>query len=114
MLEINREHPEYMARREMLSQYRDMYVGGEQFKARADRYLVRRQKEPGHVFAERLVRVFYENYIGSIIDWYTATLFRREPLLSFDGANDRAKRFFSAFTEDCDLKGTSLTDFFRN
>lgn len=114
MFDINREHPEYRAKRAMCSQYRDMYVGGEQFKARADRYLVRRQKEPGDVYAERLVRVFYENYIGSIIDWYTATLFRREPLLSFDGANERAKRFFCEFTEDCDLKGTSLTEFFRN
>ena len=39
-------------------------------------YLVRRQREPGDVYAERLGRVFYQNYIGSIVDWYTATLFR--------------------------------------
>ena len=113
MLDINREHPEYVAQRPIWKQYKDMYVGGEQFKARADQYLIRRQKEPIDVYGERLVRVFYENYIGSIIDWYTATLFRREPILSFEGANERGKRFFSEFTEDCDLKGTNLTDFFR-
>ena len=42
---------------------------------------MRRHKEPGEVYQERLSRVFYENYIGSIIDWYAATLMRREPAL---------------------------------
>ena len=59
MLDINREHPEYVAQRPIWKQYKDMYVGGEQFKARADQYLIRRQKEPIDVYGERLVRVFY-------------------------------------------------------
>jgi hypothetical protein len=42
---------------------------GEQLRFRAHHYLVRRQREPGDVYAERLSRVFYENYIGSIVDW---------------------------------------------
>jgi hypothetical protein len=54
--------------------YRDLYAGGEQLKANSTEYLVRRQKEPGDVFAERLARVFYENYVGSIIDWYPLPL----------------------------------------
>ncbi len=111
--DINDEHPEYAASRSIWQQYRDLYVGGEQFKARADRYLVRRQKEPLDVYAERLSRSFYENYIGSIVDWYTATLFRREPVLTIEGANERGKKFFSEFIEDCDLKGSNLTEFFR-
>lgn len=78
-----------------------------------DRYLVRRQKEPGDVFVERLSRSFYENYVGSIVDWYTATLFRREPVLTFEGNNERSKNFFGMFAEDCDLKGTNLSEFFR-
>jgi hypothetical protein len=111
--DINHEHPEFAVKRAMWRQYRDLYAGGEQFKLNADRYLVRRQKEPGDVYAERLSRCFYENYIGSIVDWYTATLFRREPVLAFEGSNERAKRFFSEFTEDCDLKGASVAEFFR-
>ena len=111
--DINHEHPEYAAKRAMWRQYRDLYAGGEQFISNADRYLVRRQKEPGDVYAERLSRSFYENYIGSIVDWYTATLFRREPVLAFEGTNERAKKFFGEFIEDCDLKGTSLAEFFR-
>ncbi len=111
--DIDHEHPEYAGRRAMWLQYRDLYVGGEQFKAHADRYLVRRQKEPGDVYGERLSRSFYENYIGSIIDWYTATLFRRGPVLTFDGTNEPGKKFFGTFIDDCDLKGASLAEFFR-
>jgi hypothetical protein len=111
--DITHEHPEYTAKRAMWRKYRDLYAGGEQFISRADQYLVRRQKEPGDVYVERLSRSFYENYVGSIVDWYTATLFRREPVLNFEGTSDRSKKFFSVFTEDCDLKGTNLSEFFR-
>lgn len=113
MKEIEQEHPEYVARKAMWRKYRDLYAGGEQLRANAARYLVRRQKEPGDVYAERLERVFYENYVGSIIDWYAATLFRREAVLSTDGVNEAGRRFFSEFAEDCDRKGTGLNDFFR-
>ena len=113
MREIEREHPEYAAKKAMWRMYRDLYAGGVQLKANAEEYLARRQKEPGDVYGERLSHVFYENYIGSIIDWYAATLFRREPLLTIEGVNEGGRRFFSGFAEDCDLKGTSLTDFFR-
>lgn len=113
MFDINLEHPEYAARKAAYQKYRDMYVGGEQFASRASEYLIRRQKEPGDVYGERLSRVFYENYIGSIIDWYAATLFRREPVLTFEGSNESARRFYGTLVEDVDRKGTSLSDFFR-
>lgn len=112
-MDIDLEHPEYTARKAAWRKYRDLYVGGEQLRARASDYLIRRQREPGDVYAERLSRVFYENYIGSIVDWYAATLFRREPVLTFTGRDEAAKRFFAALVEDADRKGTSLADFFR-
>lgn len=113
MQNINVEHPEYIARTAMYRKYRDLYAGGEQIRANASDYLDRRQKEPWDVYGERLNKVFYENYIGSIIDWYAATLFRREPQLHAEGTNDAGRSFFSEFTEDCYLKGTSISDFFR-
>jgi hypothetical protein len=113
VLNIDREHPEYVAKKAMWRQYKELYAGGEQFRANAAHYLVKRQKEPLEVYGERLSRVFYENYLGSIIDWYASTLFRREPLLSFEGANEAGRGFYGRFAEDCDLKGTSLSDFFR-
>lgn len=113
MTNINMEHPEYVAKKAMWRKYRDLYAGGEQLKANATDYLEQRQKEPADVYAERLGRVFYENYIGSIIDWYAATLFRREPEVLLEGVNTAGRTFFSEFAEDCDLKGTALSDYFR-
>jgi len=113
MQNINREHPDYIARKAMWKQYKDLYAGGEQMRLNACEYLVRRQKEPGQVYAERLRRVFYENYIGSIVDWYAATLMRREPMLQFEGSDAGAKSFYNLLSDDCDLKGTNLHEFFR-
>jgi hypothetical protein len=113
MHEIEREHPEYRMKKSMWRRYRHLYSGGEEFQANAAEYLVRRYREPAQVYAERLSRCYYENYIGSIIDWYAATLFRREPVVHIEGCNERGRRFFNQLTEDCDLKGTSLSDFFR-
>ena len=113
MFDIDREHPHYKNRKRVWQQYRDLYAGGDQFKANAQNYLIRRQKEPGDVYIERLTRVFYENYVGSIVDWFAATLFRREPALTFEGKNEQAQTFFSELVEDVDRKGTALADFFR-
>jgi hypothetical protein len=113
MQNINREHPEYIARKAMWKQYKDLYAGGERLRMDASEYLVRRHKEPGEVYQERLSRVFYENYIGSIVDWYAATLMRREPMLQFDGTDGGARAFYNLLSENCDLKGTNLHEFFR-
>jgi hypothetical protein len=110
---INLEHPDFAAKKAMWNKYRDLYVGGEQLRANAMQYLERRQKEPADIYQERLGKVFYENYIGSIIDWYAATLLRREPAISFEGPNESGRRFFRDFLEDCDLKGTSFSEFLR-
>jgi len=110
---IDREHPEYTAKKATWKKYKDLYVGGEQFKANAAEYLIRRHREPLDVYYERLYRVFYENYLGSIVDWYGATLFRREPILTFQGPNEAGKAFYSEFVEDCDLRGSCLSDFYR-
>jgi len=110
---INREHPEYIARKAMWRRYRDLYAGGERLRERASEYLVRRHREPNEVYLERLNRVFYQNYIGSIIDWYASTLMHTEPALVVDGNDTAAKKFYSALANDSDLKGTSLSEFFR-
>ncbi|MDX1980364.1 MAG: hypothetical protein SFV51_08850 [Bryobacteraceae bacterium] len=113
MTEHLREHPEYVARKAIIQKYRDLYVGGEALKANAPHYLQMRPREPLEVYQQRLSRVFYENYVGSIIDWYSATLFRKEPMLSLEGTDESGRRFFSQFVEDCDMKGTSLVAMLR-
>jgi len=113
MVTIDIEHPDFVRSKSLWHKYRDLYAGGEQFRDHAAEYLVRRSKEPNEVYYERLSRVFYENYIGSIIDWYAATLMRREPVITYDGPNDAGKKFFATFSDDCDLRGTPVTEFFR-
>jgi hypothetical protein len=112
-MEINREHPEYTAWKAVWPRYRDLYTGGEQFISHAERYLTARHKEPLETYSERVGRAFYENYIGSIIDWYATTLFRREPVLTFESRDERARGFFNELAEDCDRHGSSVSDFFR-
>lgn len=113
MFDINREHPEYKAKAAVWRQYRDLYAGGEQLKNNAGQYLMPRRKEPADLYAERLQQVFYENYIGSIVDWYSSTVFRREPVLTIDGVNAAGRDFFNQFVDDCDLKGTHFADLMR-
>ena len=110
---IDREHSDYAHQAAVWSMYRDLYAGGHQFTFRANRYLLRRQKEGLDIYNERLLRVFYENYIGSIVDWYSLTLFRREPSLHFEGDLETSREFFSKFADDCDRRGTKLSNFFR-
>lgn len=113
MIEIEREHPEFKRQKHMLRMYRDLYIGGQEFKHRASEYLLRRQKEPLDVYGERLQRVFYENHIGSIVDWFASTLFRREPSLQFCEGLEAGQKFFAEFTDDCDRRNTTISNFFR-
>jgi hypothetical protein len=110
---IEQEHPDYTARARMWRRYRDIYAGGEQFRLNAAEYLVRRLKEPADVYQERLGRVFYENYVGSIVDWYAATLMREEPVIDLTEGSAPSRDFFAQFVQNCDLRGTTLTQFFR-
>jgi hypothetical protein len=113
MIQIDQEHPDYHRLAPTWAMYRDLYAGGQQFKIHAVNYLTRRQKEPLDVFAERLARAFYENYIGSIVDWYSSTLFHREPSLQFDGGSEPGKKFLSELQDNCDRRGTPLSTFFQ-
>jgi hypothetical protein len=113
MIEIDREHTDYKRQAHMWRMYRDLYAGGQQFKNRAAEHLLRRQKEPLDVYSERLHRAFYQNYIGSIVDWYAATLFRRAPSLQLEGGLQSGRSFLANFADDCDQRGTTLGTFFR-
>ena len=106
---LNREHPQHRARKETWQRHQDFYAGGDQLRRNAALYLVRRQKEPNEVYQERLSRVFYENYLGSIVDWYAATLFRSEPAIQLGAPGE----FYLEFLGDCDLGGRSFVEFCR-
>lgn len=113
MIDITLEHPEYEARAAQMKRHQDLYAGGERFLANAREYLPRRYSEPSEVYEERLARAYYENYIGSIVDWYATTLFRREPVLLYEGGSELERAYYNGLTEQCDRRGTGLCDFFR-
>src|ERR1700683_3574061 len=102
---IEQEHPDYASNARMWKRYRALFTGGERFRLCAAEYLIPRQKEPADIYRERLAHVFYENYIGSIVDWYTATLVRQEPVIQFEGSDDSGRAFFTRFIDNCDLQG---------
>ena len=110
---IEQEHPDYTSRSRMWRKYRHLYAGGEEFRRHADEYLIRRHKEVMDVYQERLARVFYENYLGSIVDWYMATLVRKDPVIEYEGTGERGKEFFNSLIQNADLRGTKLTQFFE-
>ena len=45
MQNINREHPEYVARKAMWRKHQDLYAGGEKMRLNGAEYLVGRNKE---------------------------------------------------------------------
>jgi len=49
--------------------------------------------------------VFYQNYIGSIIDWYAATLMHAAPTILLEGGDSAAQGYYSVLSNDSDLKG---------
>jgi hypothetical protein len=113
-MELLSEHTDYTKQLHMWKTARCLYYGGEMLKENAELYLARRQKEPLEVYRERLAASYYENYIGSIIDWYLAALFRREPVILTQGGDQFSQTFLSEFVEDCDRRGTNITEFFRS
>jgi hypothetical protein len=109
---LDREHPDYAVRKIMWRRYADLYAGGEVMRVNAGDYLPKRQKEPAEVYYERLSRVFYENFLGSIIDWYAATLLRTEPMIALN-EQEQPDSFYLTFLDDCDQAGTDFVEFFR-
>ncbi len=106
-------HPEFKGWKEAMQLYQDLYSGGAIMKAKASTYLYRRHREPAEIFYERVSRAFYENYLGSIIDWFASTLFRREPILTIEDTARRSSKFYYDFFDNCDNNGLSVTDFMR-
>jgi hypothetical protein len=113
-MDILTEHRDYAKGLRSWKTARCLYYGGETIKQNAEVYLTRRQKEPIEVYRERLAASYYENYIGSIIDWYLAALFRREPVILSELGEESARAFLAEFVENCDRRSTSIAEFFRS
>jgi len=119
ILAINQTHPDVTANADLLAQLRLLFVGGKQLKDNGSRFLVKRQKELGTSYVQRLSKLTYTNIISSIVSYYTSKLFENN--LEYDWKVDGVAalpadtaKYYKELLEDCDNSGTSLARFFEN
>jgi len=95
MKNIDREHPEYIARKAMWKQYKDLYAGGEQLpRVAASEYLVRPAQRAGrNLPGTAQPRCSTRTTSGRSSTGMRATLMRREPVLLMEGSDPAAKSF---------------------
>lgn len=106
--QLNAQHPEYVMYSDMMRSIELLSASGGQLKAHADRFLVKRTKEPHDVYQERVSLFVDDGMLGSILGWYAAKLFRRDPSI-----NKIEGDFWETFLADVDRKGTGVVPFFK-
>ncbi len=110
---LNTTNPAYDA-----EYWRDLwalYEGGQSFRARMQRMLVRNAQEPDAVYAERCKVAHYRDYLGPIVDYFVAFLFTAH--LAYrakrEGTAVDPDEWYGLWKEDCDGCGTDLVEFLR-
>ena len=123
---LDQKHPEWTLNKEAWDACETLYRGGVLIRQQASKFLRKRPKELPDVYAFRCSMFSYENILGSGIDYYLASVFRKQPEIDFklrgpDGLlydvtdiPDDARAYYLKFQEDCDTNGTRITDFYRN
>lgn len=106
--QLDAQSQEYEKFKEAWVRYEHFYLGGEDLRRHVTLYLMKRQKEPPEVFLERATRASYRNYLGTIIDWYGAALFRQAPQIQTP-----SDEFYAEFLADADLCGCSFVEYLR-
>lgn len=89
-----------------LQRHQDLFVGGEAFRARIDRYLLRNDQEPPRVFQMRCERAHYLNYVARIVRFFAAALFQHPLTYRSEPAAD--DWYLGEFKEDADGAGADL------
>lgn len=107
--DLNRTHPERAEAEGRRLQA--LYSGGSLFKQQLHSFLPQHEHEKGDRYQQRCREVDYRNYVGPIIDFFTALLFSSRPVAvaSVDGKPvlDLAK-YWEEFREDADGHGADL------
>ena len=94
MRNINQHHPEYSAEREVWERYADLYIGGETLPEECDEVPGSAEaKSRGTSTRNVWQRVFYENYAGSIFDWYRRRCSGGNRMISLEGSDELGRSF---------------------
>jgi hypothetical protein len=97
---------------ELLQRYRDLFVGGAEFKKRVAQYLIKNDMEPGEIYKRRCQSAHYLNYSGPIGGFFASWLFSKELVLSV-GDDTQLPEEYAEFVKDADGKGQTLEQFLR-
>lgn len=103
-IKLEKEHPSYVKAAPRYKRWRDLYVGGESVEK--GEYLVQHPYETEKQFKIRKDRAAYRNYAAPIVDVFTASLWRAEPVREFEGSA------LEPIMADVDRGGNATDDFF--
>lgn len=114
---LDAQHPVYAANVQAWNDIDTLYCGGAAIKAEASRFLLKRPKEPGDIYTERVSRFTYQNILGTAFGWYQSALFAEDPSVAVlegsSDASDARKAPYLAFQQDCNRGGKTYVDFWR-
>lgn len=113
--ELNQRHDSIdVERREDL---RALYEGGQCFEKRINRFLLQRPAETDGRYSLRRREAHYENYLGTIIDYFTAMLFTSRPAAKAKSESGEPVEdpgaFYEDFRQNCDGNGQDLDAFMK-
>ena len=108
---LNRRHASLDL--EQLQRYRDLFSGGEDFRRRISRYLIKNDLEPQAIYDRRCESAHYLNYSGPIGGYFASLLFSKELLLGIDGETETPPAYVD-FLKSVDGKGQTFASFLRS
>jgi hypothetical protein len=108
--QLNQRHPSCDP--DKAERLRALYEGGERFKRRLAEFLPQQPSEPAAQYELRKKIYRYRNYIGPIVDYFTALLFASPPVIATDDDPTELPDYYSAFRKDADRAGTDLYDMY--
>jgi hypothetical protein len=127
---LNKRSPEHQLYAQAWEDCDILASGGIRLKNAAVSFLARAPKELYDVWAERVKRMTYQPILSTIIGWYTAQLWRRNPEIVIRPAGNATTpsgaatpgaaiqpaaydKWYDSFLTNCDRAGTSYNDFHR-
>jgi len=107
---LRKTHCDYNA--DQLQRNSDLFKGGDEFKKRVARYLIKNQQEPIEVFRQRCEAAHYVNYCGPVGNYFASWLFTAA--LEYRTEPKEVDDFYAEFREDADGKGTDWDHWLRH
>lgn len=114
--DLRQRHPSIDV--EEYARLRALYEGGKRFKEHLRHFLPPRPSEPEERYKCRQREAVHRNYLGPIVDYFTALLFSSSPRALAKGSTgeviEELDEFYANFNADCDGLGTDFDDTFQS